>query len=77
MVAMVARPPYHIPQSQLEALIESRFTYEKIATGFWLPVYYTDTAILGQRFMIFSRMQISSFRAIFLGKNNIAFSECI
>jgi hypothetical protein len=25
------RPPYHIPQSQLEALIELRFTYEKIA----------------------------------------------
>ena len=25
------RSPYHIPQSQLEALIELRFTYEKIA----------------------------------------------
>ena len=33
------RPPYHIPQSQLEALTKLRFTYEKIATGFWLPVY--------------------------------------
>ena len=25
------RPPYHIPQSQLEALLELRFTYESIA----------------------------------------------
>ena len=25
------RPPYHIPQSQLEALIELRFTYKNIA----------------------------------------------
>ena len=25
------RPPYHIPQSQIEALIELRFTYERMA----------------------------------------------